>query len=155
MDANTGMEEKSEGNDEVGVVSTGKQDISIVNGGELVSSIEEEKDNHFEADGSKPEVKEGSDVEIEEVGSCFETEAELDEQKCDKTIDPKDQNMVMPLNASNEVQGSEGVFNLSLFVIIQAKHLFTVLCTYKCYMMQCLMMFALLRLKPQLRTQKN
>ncbi|KAL0400476.1 UNVERIFIED_CONTAM: hypothetical protein Slati_4077500 [Sesamum latifolium] len=107
LDATTSMEKKSVGNDEVEVVSAIKQDVPIVDEGEPVSSTEEEKDNHFETDVSKPEVKEGSDVEIEEVGSCFETEAEPDEKKCDNTVDSEDQNMFMPLNASNRIQESE------------------------------------------------
>ncbi|KAL0317877.1 UNVERIFIED_CONTAM: hypothetical protein Sangu_2202000 [Sesamum angustifolium] len=107
LDANTSTEKKSEGNDEVEVVSAIKQDVPTVDEGELVSSTEEEKDNHFETDVPKPEVKEGSDVEIEEVGSCFETEAEPDEKKCDNIVDSEDQNMFMPPNASNRIQESE------------------------------------------------
>ncbi|KAK4433198.1 hypothetical protein Salat_1082000 [Sesamum alatum] len=109
LDAKTSMEKKSEGNDEVEVevVSAIKQDVPIVNEGEPVSSTEDEKDNHFETDGSKPEVEEGSDAETEEVGSCFETEAELDEKKCDNTVDSEDENMFMRLNASNGIQESE------------------------------------------------
>ncbi|KAL0304545.1 UNVERIFIED_CONTAM: hypothetical protein Sradi_6322600 [Sesamum radiatum] len=107
LDANTSVEKKSEGNDEVEVVSAIKQDVPIADEGEPVSSTEEEKNNDFETDVSKPEVKEGSDVEIEEVGSCFETEAEPDEKKCDNTVDSEDQNMFMPLNASSRIQESE------------------------------------------------
>ncbi|XP_011075812.1 uncharacterized protein LOC105160227 isoform X2 [Sesamum indicum] len=107
LDANTSMEKKSEGNNEVEVVSEIKQDVPIVDEGEPVSSTEEDKDKHFETDVSKPEVKEGSDVESEGVGSCFETEAEQEEKKCDNTVDSEDQNMFMPLNASNRIQESE------------------------------------------------
>ncbi|KAL2226827.1 UNVERIFIED_CONTAM: hypothetical protein Sindi_2041400 [Sesamum indicum] len=93
LDANTSMEKKSEGNNEVEVVSEIKQDVPIVDEGEPVSSTEEDKDKHFETDVSKPEVKEGSDVESEGVASCFETEAEPEEKKCDNTDDFEDQNM--------------------------------------------------------------
>ncbi|KAI3457880.1 hypothetical protein Pfo_014543 [Paulownia fortunei] len=113
VDANTTVEENSEKKDEVEEVSSQKN-ISAVNEAELLSEIEEEMDNHFEAAVNEAEllVKEGSDVEIEEVGFGFEIQAELDKQKYDKTEDPEDENIIMPLDVSNNAQENEGSHDL-------------------------------------------
>ncbi|KAL0403304.1 UNVERIFIED_CONTAM: hypothetical protein Sradi_1971200 [Sesamum radiatum] len=63
IDASTTADESSQEKDESEVVSAEEQDIS------MVQEIEGEPDQHFEADGPKPEVKENSDVENEQTGS--------------------------------------------------------------------------------------
>ncbi|KAI3471298.1 hypothetical protein Pfo_027961 [Paulownia fortunei] len=83
VDAITTMEENSENKDNSEVVSDQNQDISI-----------------------GKEIKFGSTAEGE---GCinFETEAELDGEKCDNKEDTCGENTVMPLNVSNEVQQSD------------------------------------------------
>ncbi|PIN03637.1 hypothetical protein CDL12_23837 [Handroanthus impetiginosus] len=117
VDENTNVEENSEKKDEVEVVSAQKQDVSLVSEGETVSTGEDEIGHHFEADGSKPEMKDGRDVEIQEVGFGCGTVAEFDERNCDKSENPKDENVVLPLNVHDEVRASDGSHDVHTSVI--------------------------------------
>lgn len=81
------MEENSANKDKSEVASAQKQDINAIDEFKL---------------GSAPE---------EEECINFETEAPQDEEKCDNTEYPCSENTVMPLNVSNEIQQSDGMFH--------------------------------------------